>query len=153
MTSSDDARWREAGGPPVRCSVTTGRVADLATEAEVREWLADQSGDGWVCCTGEVRPWAGGELPRGVPLSAEIAVRGRDQSLSMLRGGTGWSVWSTTEAPGETHLCFDVVLLSTEPGRRLKYRQYWRPVGSGPADATVGVWRPFAARFVGWELL
>lgn len=155
MGAFEDIGWKEAGGPPASCLVRCARLFSLPDDAAVREWLGQQSGEGWVCCTAEVRPWAGGDLPEGVPLSAEIAARGRPTCWSLRRDGTGWTVWETTESDGTEHRAFDVVWVSTEKGKRLRYRQYWRRAKEGPplgGTEPIMVWRPFAARFVGWEI-
>jgi hypothetical protein len=152
MSSFDEKSWSLAGGPPAEVQVTAKVAHRFDGEDDVRSWLAAQAGDGWVCCTSEVKRWSsGGPLPRGVPLRAEVTVPGKRASLALRRTGEEWVVTETMEIPGVAHRAFDINLLSTEKGLRLMYRQYWHEEEEGPPGAAVNVWRPFAARFLGWE--
>jgi len=151
MKLFDASLQADAGSAPEAVRVTVTKKQELTSEQAVRDWLASLSGDGWVCCTSEVRRWSGGPLPEGAPLQAEVALEGRAASVLLRRTGDAWTAWEVEEERGDEHRAVDVSLLSTEPGLRLGYRQYWEAREEGPEDCQVDVWRPIAARLCGWE--
>lgn len=123
------------------------------TEAkELTSWLLSEPLDGWLCCTGEVRPWtsAEGSLPAGIPLSGEFVRTdspGGSASVHLRQVQGGWKAWELRQQPGETHRVEEHEYVSTEVGRRLRYLRYWEP----QPEHGVPVWRPVAARFAGWR--
>lgn len=122
----------------------------LATEADV--WAAITSvpdGRGWIARPHRVEEWPGG-TPEGLVLSAEIA-GSAGVSLHVRRTGRTWTGWTYREVPGDD-LVFRERFVGTvegHPERRLVYATHWRL--SDPDDTGVRVYRPYAARFTGWE--
>lgn len=119
---------------------------------ELTSWLLAQSLDGWLCCTGEVRPWTSSEgcLPAGVPLSGEFVrteVGDGSASVHLRQVQGGWKAWELRQGPGDSHRVEEHEYLSTEAGRRLRYLRYWE----ARTEHGISVWRPVAARFAGWR--
>lgn len=126
------------------------------TAAEVWSLLsALPAATGWVSRPHEVVEWpcpAAGDL-----LAAEVHVAG-GESVHVRRSPEGWSSWTYREGEGEPVLCWKETRVSTAPGRtKFGYHVYWRRLaeaGSGPEagpEQQVCVFRPYAARFTGWE--
>lgn len=120
---------------------------ELSDSEAVRQRLSAAGGAGWLMAPSEVCRWAGGALPAGPILAAELAVS-PSESLHLRQAGRGWQLWRYLEEPEGEDLAFDERYLSTEGRARLQYTVYWRAVDSG-FDG-IQIQRPFAARFVGW---
>jgi len=147
--------WFPSGAEPRPGSFTVRSVTDLVSVAEVKKLLHETDGTGWICTTDRVRRVPSTDLGDAAPLSAEIVLKGTPgQSLHIRQHGTGWRAWLLEDRLEDgPDLAVDESFLSTEGGARLRYRTWWRLQAEGPVDfgADVQVWRPFAARFLGWE--
>lgn len=101
---------------------------------------------GWVCRPSEISEWPCDA--HGLLLSAEVA--GTDgTSLHVRRTGHSWSGWRYRETTGVRFVKRREERIGTVPGRdrTLHYAVYW---GLLPENG-IEVYRPFAARFTGWE--
>lgn len=125
-----------------------------AVELETIEavWAAiDQLGpaaQGWICLSHQVVSWP--EAPSGGALvSAEFALEGQ-ASLHIRRGSQGWLAWRYSETVEGDCLVFRERFRGTvpdRPDRYLGYATYW----SLQDIDGIEVYRPYAARFTGWE--
>lgn len=134
---------------PARVRILSRSVSALD---EIDRLLNDDQAEGWVCFPDGVydvrdRPKAPEREEWQRPLSAELYVDG--ESIVIRFGENGWRIARIREETGEDAvdtLYFDQTFLSTEPGRSLLYRVYWRR-----SDEEVGrPWRPWVAAFRGW---
>jgi len=125
---------------------------------DVEEVLAilAEAAEGWVCTTDRAQP-LGGSLPLGAPLSAEWVVS-KVSSVHLRQHGARWMLWTYVDNIGTgDELAFDDSFISTEMAatgegrRKLSYRTYWRRDHAPDELHSVRVWRPYAARFLGWE--
>ena len=135
------------------CGLRHGVAHRFDELEDLRSWLLGKERDGWLCCTAEVRLWSSDEggLPEGIPLSGEFlstASKKQGRETAHLRYSNGiWTVWQFVEvAEGELG-GENVEYVSTERGLMVRYRRYWRQ----EKEDNVWVWRPFAARFLGWR--
>lgn len=139
----DDSKLAMDGLRPVTLRVET--PPEVVTDhEEVSRRMAALGGQGWVCTTDRVTRYDGG-LVKGWVLCAEVATPG--ESLHVRQHGDGWALYRLVEEAGEEHLAGDQAFLSTERPGRMVYRTYWH---KAEVDG-IGVWEPFAARFVGWS--
>ncbi|HHO54731.1 MAG TPA: hypothetical protein ENK18_28635 [Deltaproteobacteria bacterium] len=130
----------------------------VGLEIEALEWdtadavwsaiVALQGSKGWLCRPEQVSEWPGGE-PSGPLLSAEL-VDSDGTTLHVRRVGRTWRGWRYRELPSGDLLRFRQTLLGTVPDsdQRLAYAIYWR-LELGLDELCV--YRPFTARFTGWE--
>ena len=81
-------------------------------------------------------------------LSADVVDTGGARSVQVRWDGGAYVVTTATEKAGDEHLRDMEEHLSVLRGRRVRHAVYLRPRGEG-VDPEVGVWRPFAARFLG----
>lgn len=134
---------------PARVRVLSRSVSALD---EIERLLDDDRAEGWVCYPDGVYDVRGhSRAPereeRQRPLSAELFVDG--ESIVVRLGEDGWRlarIREETEDDAVDTLYFDQNYLSTEPGRSLRYRIYWRR-----SDDELGrPWRPWVAAFRGW---
>lgn len=134
--------------PDGRPDEVTLHTEPLAFPDDAAAWaalLAVPGAQGWVCRPHRVESWPGG-APDGALLSAEV-VGSDGRTLHVRRSGrelVGWRLWDTE---GGEHARFRESRVSSEGGRRLHYAVYWRLEDQDG----VGVYRPHAARFTGWE--
>lgn len=125
---------------------------EFESRSELEGWLLGGKLDGWLCCTGEVRAWKSSEqtLPRGVPLSGEFVSQTSDLarvSFALRRSTDRWVLHEYRESGFGELRAEDRSYISTEAGRSMQYRIYWR---AGEEDE-IQIWRPYVARFRGWE--
>lgn len=162
--------WFPSNAPfPITLKATTR--LELGSEAAARELLLERRGPGWICTVSEVRRVSGErhDVLDGTPLSAEI-VLGPRSSLHLRQHRGAWRAWVLEDIEGGPELAFDRTFLSTATSERrmpsgsasgsantappkLCYRSYYRKEASGGGNgmAPIGVWRPFAFRFLGFE--
>ncbi len=138
----------------VRCQVTV-RTEAFDDPAQVKAKLESfASRDGWICYAdgwwwrfgSETGP--SGQERCGHPLSAEF-VLGDGKSASLRHDGARW-VWTEIEEGGEQAWAFDETFFSTAGPAWMRYRVYWTRAKEG-LDG-VRPWRPYVARFDGWEV-
>jgi hypothetical protein len=157
------------------CTLAT-EAKELTSEAEVRALLA-MTGDAWLQTTSAVWVRRGSQdwvrvsgtgpddwrtLP---PLDAEVAL-GDNRSATLRHRGKDWLWVEFTEAEGTTARRVDqqfvsnVALSVLEPQARkqvaagLNYAVYWQLQAEGadlPSEEQLQVWRPKAARFLGFD--
>lgn len=141
--------WFGDGLAPQRGELTIEPPVDLASASEVHDLLRDHRGAGWLCTTSQVLRLPAADLGNAIPLSAEV-VLSNGRSLHLRPYGGGWRAWFMSDRLGTgPHLAFDEAFVSTERAGRLCYRTWWRLESVGTTECSV--WRPFAARFTGWE--
>ena len=140
--------WFADGTEPKRGELTIAPPVDLSSADAVWAFLDAQDGDGWLCTTDRAVRWPASQRPGGSPLAAELALKD-GRSLHLRQHGAIWRAWLLSDRLGDgPHLAVDEAFLSTERPARLTYRSWWR---LEPGDDEVEVWRPFAARLLGWE--
>lgn len=103
---------------------------------------------GWICRPHELVEWPGSQAS-GPIVSAELA-RDDGKSLHIRQSEKGWTAWHLSEGLGESCMAFRqsyVGTLDGQPNRRLAYVVYWKL----HEESEIEVYRPFAARFAGWE--
>lgn len=142
----DLTTWFPEGRVPSRCGLVVTAEDPLTDAAAALQRFTLQPGTGWLASTGGVSRWTGGDIASaGTPLHGEVALG--DRSLLLRYANGVWRFWMLHEVPSGNDLRFDESYLSTEGKLRMAYRVYWRTT---EVDG-IAVYRPFAARFVGWE--
>ena len=134
-------------------TLTTLSSEFLSDSGAVRAVLQNCGGKGWVCLTDRVLVYDGGPI-EGIPLCAELSI-GERESATLRQDGQGWLWTRLVERDGDDHRWFEERYASTVPGdeqrRHHVYRVYWRKNSEGNGDGALDVWRPYAARFCGWQ--
>lgn len=126
----------------VTCDV---RHEDFSSPEALGQRLRGQKGQGWILLPSQVSRWDGGDWPKGPILAAEIAQG--EHSLHIRPWGGGWRMWIYSDKHEGDDRCLDESFLSTEGSNQLLYRVYWK---LAPGDDGIQVYRPYAARFLGW---
>lgn len=107
---------------------------------------------GWLCFTDKVAVVPeefrfNAEASSSILLSGELA-RG-NESLHVRQSEKGWQLFTLTREEGGGMLMVKEKYLSTrEEGKKLCYENYWK---KEPNKEGLEVYRPFAARFTGFE--
>lgn len=137
-------------------SLSVAATAETADRAEVfgqaKAFCEKETGtcSGWLCFTDRVLivpdEYAFADSG-GILLSGELA-RG-DESLHIRQSQTGWQLWHLSRHDGGEMLMVKERFVSIrQRGQKLVYEKYWRMEAG---DEGLKVYRPFAARFAGFE--
>ena len=128
-------------------------VSPAAVYREPAAALADltaRGGLGWICFTDRVETWRGGKLT-GLPLSAEVVLPSGTESLHLRAVGASWELRTLREhTEGDDGRVTHSYVANEHPAvgaDRLRYHVWWR----GFDKDGIRVWRPFAARFTGFD--
>lgn len=106
---------------------------------------------GWLCFTDEVaivpEEFCFAAGASGIILSGELACG--NESLHIRQSGNGWQIFVLTREDGGEMLMVTETYLSTrDGGKKLCYENYWK---KEPNKEGLEVYRPFAARFAGFD--